>query len=139
MSIGERMKQVRQRLGLTQATMAEETGITLVSYKRYEGSKAMPSADALESFSKLEINLHWLLTGDGEMLLKDMAGKKIALLNEAELLLACETIEEALAAIRKTIPPKQKAQLIASVYQLYVEGEGKVNTDNIIYLLKSAV
>ncbi|WP_446934522.1 helix-turn-helix domain-containing protein [Pseudomonas aeruginosa] len=47
MSIADSIKKARKIKGLTQAQAAELCGISLVSYKRYEGGKNAPRADQL--------------------------------------------------------------------------------------------
>ena len=60
-----RLRSVRQRHKLSQDRLAEllgQTGNALVS--RYELGQALPTADVLIKLSEvLEVDLHWLLTG----------------------------------------------------------------------------
>ena len=65
--VGERLKLVRQKLKLSQKEMAELLGVSLNAYQRYEmGSRGL-NADKLEILAKkLNVNLNWLLTGNGQ-------------------------------------------------------------------------
>jgi transcriptional regulator with XRE-family HTH domain len=68
MSAGSRLKQIRQKYGLSQAKFAKKTGMVLRRVQNLEG-------DRVQKFNKKEtnillemgINKVWLLTGEGEM------------------------------------------------------------------------
>src|SRR5438309_3649477 len=68
-TLGARLKVLRQSLGKTQAEMSTSTGIPLPTWKKYEGSDREPGAEALVAMARTGVNLHWLLTGNGSMLL----------------------------------------------------------------------
>lgn len=69
MSVAERIKQVRTHLGLTQTEMAAKMSVTLRPYQLYEAGERPPKAESLEALIRLGINVNWLLSGEGEMLL----------------------------------------------------------------------
>lgn len=83
---------------------------------------------------RLGINANWLLTGEGPMLLKDLA-VPAGTLNTARLQLAIETVEEGLQATGRTMTPAKKTELILAVYDLYADGTAK---ERILRLVKSA-
>lgn len=64
---GSRLKAWRQSLGWTQKKFALETEIHDVQIKKYETMVSSPSADVLSRIATTGVNLHWLLTGEGEM------------------------------------------------------------------------
>jgi transcriptional regulator with XRE-family HTH domain len=115
--LGERMKRSRQRLGLSQAIAAQQTGIPLVSLKKYEGSKTIPGADVVSQFARLGVNLHWLLTGDGPMLLKDLDKQGPPPDVNAETLAeVIEGLEQALEERHLHLEPARKARAIGVLY-----------------------
>ena len=62
-SVGRRIRQVRQRLKLTQAGLARELGIIKVSIARYEAGR-VPRANLLDRIATLgEVSVEWLLHG----------------------------------------------------------------------------
>jgi transcriptional regulator with XRE-family HTH domain len=72
MSRGKRLKEAREAKGYSQRDMAKELAITPPSYNYYEKNDAATfSTDLILLLSKLNINLNWIFTGDGEMLLTD--------------------------------------------------------------------
>ena len=84
-NIYTRLIEIRKALGLTQKQASEGAGVALRTYCRYEsgeGSRDIPSS-LLKFIAQNDVNVNWLLTGEGEM----MRGK-----GEAESV-AAEAIE----------------------------------------------
>ena len=68
MGLGERLKLVRERLGMTQKEFAEFLGVGIASVQRYEREERIPSGEFLKLLlDKFNININWLLTGEGSM------------------------------------------------------------------------
>lgn len=68
--IGDRLKTVRELCGLKQQDFASSLGLSPTSdtIYRWEREKAFPPADVLAAINqKYDINLHWLITGQGPM------------------------------------------------------------------------
>lgn len=72
--VGERLKEVRIRLGKgSQAQFAGEFGLEQTTLSKYEkGTLNLPDAIKLKLVD-FGINLHWLLTGEGEMFLSSVS------------------------------------------------------------------
>lgn len=70
--IGKRIKKIRTQLGLTQKQMAKILGLSsFVTISRWERGERTPDQEALNRLVKLlNVNLNWLLTGEGEMFVK---------------------------------------------------------------------
>jgi transcriptional regulator with XRE-family HTH domain len=66
-NFGSRLKAWRKFLGLTQKEFAIKTGIHDVQIKKYETMTSSPSAEVLSRIAITGVNLHWLLTGEGQM------------------------------------------------------------------------
>jgi transcriptional regulator with XRE-family HTH domain len=61
------LKQLREMLGKTQKEMAEILNVSLRGYQMYEEGKSnLPPAKMVLLAQKFGVNLHWLLTGEGE-------------------------------------------------------------------------
>ncbi|MCK5051930.1 MAG: helix-turn-helix domain-containing protein [Candidatus Cloacimonetes bacterium] len=72
MSLGNRLKAVRKHFNLTQTVFASKLNITKVTIINYEKGNRYPDSKLLNLIQKLfKINLHWLLTGEGEMFITD--------------------------------------------------------------------
>lgn len=68
--MNERIKELRQALGLTQQVFADKAGTSRANIAGYETKKSVPS-DAVISLicEKFNVNENWLRTGAGEMFL----------------------------------------------------------------------
>lgn len=68
MNTGVRLKQVRKELKLKQIDFAKEIGVKGSAISQMENGHIKPSLDTLFLLTKkYGVNLHWLLTGNGEM------------------------------------------------------------------------
>lgn len=68
--IEHRLKAIRTSAGLSQKEFGAIMGIAQTSYANYENGRSSIPASLLEMLSKkLNINLNWLITGEGDMYL----------------------------------------------------------------------
>jgi len=51
---------------MTQEQFAQRTGIHLSAIRKYESRSSLPSGESLLAIAGTGINLHWLLTGEGD-------------------------------------------------------------------------
>ncbi len=71
--IGNRIKQVRKLLRLTQNDLAEKLNVTQATYNRYENEVNEPNIRFLHIFvDSYNVNLNWLLTGEGSVFRNDL-------------------------------------------------------------------
>lgn len=136
MSFQDRLKAARSSLGLTQAQIAALSGVSTRSYQGYEDGRSLPCAEAIAGIVNLGVNANWLLTGEGEMLLKDVATVPPGALDPVRLRLAIEAVEEGLAAAGRLMAADKKAELVLAVYDL-LEEPG-VKKERILKLVKLA-
>lgn len=72
--IGERLKVIRKKLGLSQSKMAEKLGMTGPTLNNYELGRRKPSPELLTKLVKdFNINLNWLFTGSGPVFLDELS------------------------------------------------------------------
>jgi len=76
--IKDRLKQARNSLGMSQAKIAELCSIPQTTYSKYENGGAIPESIMLV-LAKFGFNLHWLITGSGNMFLDDSKSVSIEL------------------------------------------------------------
>ncbi|BEV15809.1 helix-turn-helix domain-containing protein [Herbaspirillum sp. DW155] len=62
-AIGERLKEERKRLGMTQAVFAQMGGIGLSALKLYEGDEREPGALFLAAIAKHGADVQYIVTG----------------------------------------------------------------------------
>lgn len=73
MKISDRLGQIRIKLDISQPEAAIKFDIPLPSWKNYEKGPSEPGSGALRKLAEGGVNINWLLTGTGEMLLVDQA------------------------------------------------------------------
>jgi transcriptional regulator with XRE-family HTH domain len=73
--IGERIKMLRKRLNMSQKKFSEMLDVSLITLQRYEKGEREPSSDFLINLkNKFNVNINWLLTGQGKMFLEEDKG-----------------------------------------------------------------
>lgn len=63
--VKDRLRDWRQKLGLTQEQMAARLGTHVGMIRKYEGGHAVPGGTILAVMANEGLDLNWLLTGDG--------------------------------------------------------------------------
>lgn len=111
--IAERIKKVRKFLGINQANLAKELGLTQSAYSRIEiGDNNLSTEHLLKMLKNHKINPNWVLTGEGSMLLETkpygypIEQDQVNVVNEQGLLYAtddCGKIKKELEAAREEI------------------------------------
>jgi transcriptional regulator with XRE-family HTH domain len=134
--VAERLAQARG--DLTQREFAERLGISHRTLQYYEQGTRPPKRLVLQRLAGLGINPDWVRTGAGEMRLRepetgiaDVAkgfepGKGFGVsqsvrLDVDKLRFALEVVEEALAATGRTADPAGKANLVAKIYETFLQ------------------
>lgn len=65
---GERLRQLRKILKLSQMELGDKLGINASAISQMESNRIRPSLDTIFLLSKyFGVNLHWLITGEGDM------------------------------------------------------------------------
>lgn len=136
-AVGTRIKQARGVLGLTQKGFCEATGMPLPSLKNYEASQRIPGGDAIAALMHVGINANWLLTGEGPMLMADLAGAETpGAFDRERMAAAIEALEEVLTEAKRTMAPARKAQVLLAAYDLLEEPSA--TREKVMQLLKFA-
>jgi len=79
--IGDRIKDIRVNLSISQSDMANILGTNQKTLSRYENNLTFPPVDILEKLAeKYNFNLHWLITGKGEMFIESSKAQATAFL-----------------------------------------------------------
>ncbi len=75
--IGERVREVREALGLDQKVLGKRIGISQAIISQYENGQTEVSLSFLEYLNKkYRISSDWLIFGTGEMSIKNVKKKK---------------------------------------------------------------
>lgn len=85
-NLGDRLKESRLQMGLSQGEMARKMQENQQTWSRYENNTTFPPRDVLEKLVSLfNFNLHWLVTGNGDMFINNVylvSQKKVVLNKE---------------------------------------------------------
>ncbi len=83
-SVNQRYKTLRSHLGLSQTELAEQLKITQAAISAFEKGRSGISPDILKKTSDtFNVNMNWLLNGQGEMFLETKGNKQIEWKDEA--------------------------------------------------------
>lgn len=121
----ERLKSERERLGFTQAQLAEFTGHSRKTQIRYETGERSPDGNYFAEIAKLGADINYLVTGVPTFS------------DKSRLRLAIEAVEEGLDAFDREATPDVRAGLIFAAYEM-LEEQGEKATAEIIRLVKAA-
>jgi len=136
MSISDRLKKWRAYKKLTQKNAGELLGISPGVYQKYEMGLRAPGAEVMDTFLRAGINVNWLLSGEGPMLMADYSTRPsereitpqeaiaASSVDVNRLKLAIEQIEQELVKRRGMLEPAAKARVFVLAYQV-LEGEDK--------------
>jgi|GEM_PF-5498691 len=76
MKTGDRLKEIRRKLKLSQIAFSDSIGVTQPAISLMEKNASAPSAEVLNNIRKTyNIDLNWLLSGQGEMFLTKIEEK----------------------------------------------------------------
>ena len=123
------MKAVREAFGESQKAFADRIDVKWRTWQQYEADNRAPGAQSLRSLADLGVNVNWVLTGRGEMMVSGQPATGGEAIPD-ELLAACIAgVEEHLAEARKTLPPAKKAELVIVLAHMVLEQERESGHD----------
>ena len=120
--IGARLREERERLGLSQSKLGEELGVSLGSQGNYEGGKRDPDADYLSRAAVIGVDVLYVLTGRRLPAPSAHEGAR-----DLDLLAACVlSVDQAIEAEQRVVPDDQRRKLYLGVYRACLAA-GKFN------------
>lgn len=135
----ERLRVGRKRLDMTQQALSDSSGVPLQTHKQYERGLRRPGLDALTGYLRAGINVNWLLSGEGVVLLRDQPAPASAGAFDSQLMLELiEVVEQLLAEHRRELPPPKKAELVVTLYEMFRESASPVQRATVLRLVKLA-
>jgi transcriptional regulator with XRE-family HTH domain len=146
--IGKRIREVRTRLGKSQADFGEVIGgLKKSAVSTYEAGDSMPTVEALSRIAEIGgVSLDWLISGKekeipglpvvADLYRRDGAASPNAI--EKDLIrLVIEAVEEGLGDLHLELRPDKKAQLVITLCEMFEE-EKQVDKSTILRLIKLA-
>jgi len=141
--LGARLRSVRKALGDPhRAVLSVRLGVAKNSLAHYERGDRLPDAKVLAAYYLiLGVNLHWLLSGQGDMFVREKAVQSSPQdeIDLQRLMTAIETIEEALHKYEWKMDPYKKAMLIKTAYVMLNDNQDRNNIINLLQLSYEAM
>jgi transcriptional regulator with XRE-family HTH domain len=119
--IGERLRLFRETKKMSQVQMADALDGTTRGLQDNELGRSLPNSKVLIGLYGLGLNVNWLLSGEGPMLLADLHGSASHdLVNAERLGQAIAAVDKVSVAHGKTLSPDKRGKLAALVYQYFM-------------------
>lgn len=129
-TIGDRLRVFRESTNLTQAQFALLMNMSTTGLQSNESNRSLPNSKLLLALYAKGLNVNWLLSGEGEMLLRaskesipPQLGGNINVYAEA-----MEVIDLFLQKNQRTLTPEKKRQAVDALYHLSMDKGGKIDT-----------
>lgn len=113
-SLGDRIKTLRESLGLNQAEFGAKLGVSKNTVWNYENGTSVTHDILVQICTLFDIDARWLLLGVGSPQAHHAARESVDLLVLEEVVRAAET---ALTAQRLVVPAEKKGQLMVLLYE----------------------
>ncbi|ACO03934.1 MAG TPA: XRE family transcriptional regulator [Persephonella sp.] len=137
-NIGQRIKQLRKMLGLSQREFAEKIGKSLRAVQNWEYEQRTPDESTLRLISQtFGVNLDWLKTGEGEMWVKDQDKSGVSIEPFEKLIQAINRIEKIPSVVEKILKDYYEKRDIEEFTNILseiikeIEITSKVKIDNV--------
>ena len=135
MDLGERIRELRGNTSV--AEFCRIFNIHRNTLPRYESGERTPDADFIVSIcNNYKINANWLLLDKGTKFQEEEQKQPQGQLDEKLLTDAVVTLEKALQATGRVMPPEAKAELIIKIYELFSEEGQGASKDNLFKILR---
>lgn len=132
MHLGLRLKEERERLGMSQPEFAAAADAKKHAQINWEKGVATPNGAAFQAWAEIGVDVLYVITGQRST--PDVAIDKAPLADRERLSIAIEAVTEGLAEASRKLPPRKLAELIMAAYDLI--GDSAQSRENIIKLVR---
>lgn len=116
-SIGNRIHQIRETLGLNQSEFADLANSSQRAIQNYELGKSTPGGKILKALASKGFNINWVLTGDGEMKQPNPSESFPLLKNTPLLESIMKAVHEHFSDMRIELPADIYEELVVKLYR----------------------
>ena len=128
-SIGARLRFFRESKKMSQVQMAEALGGKMRGIQNNELGITLPNSKVLLGLHRLGLNVNWLLSGAGPMLLADLQGGTTHELVSTERLgLAIAAVDNVAASRGMVLSAAKRGKLAGLVYQYFMLDKAEQET-----------
>lgn len=121
---GARLVAVRNHFGHSQGTMATVLGVALPTLKGYERGRSCPSCSTLIVLASMGINLHWLITGIGNMQ-SAQGANRLSPEERTKLYLCIEEVYRLNESLGLCMPLSKQAGMAARFFSEWMENKDR--------------
>lgn len=115
MSIGERIRAERERLGHSQDQWASTADIHRNTQAKYERGEGAPDANYLAAIEEIGADIYYIVTGEKSVYVR--AGEALA--RECAIISnVVEGLEIALESSGRTLSPQKKSRVVSMLFRL---------------------
>jgi transcriptional regulator with XRE-family HTH domain len=127
--IGVRLRAFRESESFSQKGLAVAVGGTLRGIQDNESGKSAPNSKVLKALAGRGLNVNWLLTGSGPMLLADLVSRTLqnAKIDQGILTHVIETLDEELKRRKQSRSSVKYAEMVGILYDYCQETGQKDN------------
>ncbi len=137
LDLANRLKIVREKLKYSQREMSVAVDASLTSWQGYEAGKNIPGGNVLAALARMNFDVNWILTGEGEINRGEVPKVQVGGVDEELLEAAVDVSAELLESLGKQATSKQRTQLILALYDLANENEErKIDRPKALRLVK---
>jgi transcriptional regulator with XRE-family HTH domain len=132
--IAARLKLWRKNvMEMTQEQFAEATGVHLSAIRKYENCHSVPSSESLLAIAGTGVDLHWLLTGKGDMRAPSASPDPQATTKaDAELVRRLKAIEGLLSSIQD----EKRSAVLDEIFYRVQEAKRVADLEDLVKVLK---
>ena len=119
MSLKDRLNLIIETIGVDKKDLAEQCGIARATIFNYLNGKSVPDAKFLHELKKHypQVNLDWLITGEGEQYLYNKEGSDNVVPMDPDMGMAMEIVAEVEEEQGVEISSPQREELIKLIYK----------------------
>lgn len=124
--LGARLATVRNYFGHSQGTMATVLGIALPTLKGYERGRGSPSCVVLSVLASMGINIHWLVSGIGNMQ-SAQGANRLSPEERSKLFICIEETYRLNESLGLGMPPIKQAGMAARLFSEWMENKASLD------------
>lgn len=124
--LSARLAAVRNYFGHSQGTMATVLGIALPTLKGYERGRGSPSCVVLSVLASMGINIHWLVSGIGNMQ-SAQGANRLSPEERSKLFVCIEETYRLNESLGLGMPPNKQAGMAARLFSEWMENKASLD------------
>jgi len=141
-NFGERLKQARTRLGMSQEEFGAVGGVKKVAQSNYETGKRFPDSQYLARLAEAGVDIQFVVSGfrlDIVSKPSDLPASESAPIDVAQLVRIAERLDATAKEAGKRLPLKTLVEIAADVYNYFQQEEGVQDDEKLNRTLKLVV